>query len=297
LIIPKLIGGNILKHVKFDIITLIHNHEINEAWVQEVIAEDPLILGLGDVVLRDRERRQPRAGRLDLLLQDLESGKRYEVELQLGATDESHIIRTIEYWDLERKRYPQYDHCAVIVAEDITGRFMNIVSLFNGFIPIIAIQMTAIKTQDGIGLIFTKVLNEMVLGLIEDDEASSPPANKEYWLERGTQKTVGMVDKLLEIIHIFAHEYNLKYNKYYIGLAKNGIANNFVYFYPKKQFVKIESRFTEDEGLTSGLDEAGIDVEYISKWGMYRLRLQPGDIEKNADIIEKMFKQAYEANQ
>jgi hypothetical protein len=40
-------------------------------------------LGLGDLVLRDRERRQTKAGRLDLLLQDPNSYKRYEVELQL----------------------------------------------------------------------------------------------------------------------------------------------------------------------------------------------------------------------
>lgn len=54
---------------------------------------------------------------------------RYEVEVQLGSTDESHIIRTIEYWDIERKRYPQYDHTAVIVAEDITSRCLNVISL------------------------------------------------------------------------------------------------------------------------------------------------------------------------
>lgn len=71
--------------------------ELNERWVQDRIAEDPSILGLGELVLRDKERVQPRAGRLDLLLQDPESNRRYEVELQLGATDEAHIIRTIEY--------------------------------------------------------------------------------------------------------------------------------------------------------------------------------------------------------
>jgi hypothetical protein len=41
---------------------------LNERWVQELIATDPGILGLGDLVLRDKERIQPRAGRLDLLL-------------------------------------------------------------------------------------------------------------------------------------------------------------------------------------------------------------------------------------
>jgi hypothetical protein len=69
--------------------------------------------------------RDTYTGRLDLLLQDVDTNRRYEVEIQLGKTDESHIIRTIEYWDIERKRYPQYDHCAVIIAEDITSRFLT----------------------------------------------------------------------------------------------------------------------------------------------------------------------------
>src|SRR5437763_17133603 len=109
--------------------------EYNEKWIQDRIAEDPEILGLGELVFRDKERIQSRAGRLDLLLQDPDTKRRYEVELQLGATDEAHIIRTIEYWDIERKRYPQYDHCAVIVAEDITSRFLNVISLFKQHDP------------------------------------------------------------------------------------------------------------------------------------------------------------------
>jgi hypothetical protein len=40
---------------------------------------------------------------VDLLLQNPETKRRYEVEIQLGATDEAHIIRTIEYWDIEKK--------------------------------------------------------------------------------------------------------------------------------------------------------------------------------------------------
>lgn len=97
-----------LKYVKPEKIYLKSHPELDERWVQERIAEDPSLLGLGNLVLKDKERIQPRAGRLDLLLQDQDSGKRWEVEVQLGKTDEAHIIRTIEYWDIERKRYPQY---------------------------------------------------------------------------------------------------------------------------------------------------------------------------------------------
>lgn len=140
------------KYTKPERIWLKSHPDFTEKWVQARIAEDPSILNLGDLVLRDQERIQPRAGRLDLLLQDTDSKRRYEVELQLGATDESHIIRTLEYWDIERKRYPQYDHCAVLVAEDITSRFLNVISLFNGTIPLIALQLQAPKIDDQIAL-------------------------------------------------------------------------------------------------------------------------------------------------
>ena len=72
---------------KLEVISIKNHQELNERWVQDRIAEDPSILGLGDLVLKDRERFQPRAGRLDLLLQDVDSNRRYEVEIQLGATD------------------------------------------------------------------------------------------------------------------------------------------------------------------------------------------------------------------
>ena len=84
-----------LKYIKPERVSMKNNPEFNEKWVQDKIAEDPTILGLGDVYLKDRERKQPKAGRLNLLLQELDTDSRYEVEIQLGETDESHIIRCI----------------------------------------------------------------------------------------------------------------------------------------------------------------------------------------------------------
>jgi len=95
----------------------------------------------------------------------------------------------LEYWDVERKRYPQYDHCAVIVAEDITSRFLNVINLFNGSIPLIAIQMTALQVNDGVSLQFTKVLDEVTLGLVDEDEEVQT-TDRAYWEEKGTRATV-----------------------------------------------------------------------------------------------------------
>jgi len=216
-----------MKHIKLKTVNLKNHPEFNERWLQDIIADDPSILGVGDVILKDKERIHAGAGRLDLLLQDADGHGRYEVEIQLGGTDESHIIRTIEYWDIERKKYPQYDHTSVIVAEDITSRFLNVVGLFNGFIPIIAIQVTAIETPEGIGLQFTKILDTVKLGYTEEDEEISEPTDRSYWEKRGTKKTVGLADKILEISKSFLPAVEFSYNKYYIGFWVDGRACNF----------------------------------------------------------------------
>ena len=284
-----------LTYVKPEKIWLKEHQTLNERWVQQIIADDPSILGLGDLVLKDKERIQPRAGRLDLLLQDAETNRRYEVEVQLGKTDESHIIRTIEYWDIERKRYPQYDHCAVIVAEDITSRFLNVVSLFNGFIPLIVVQMNAIKIGEQVSLVFTTVLDELPLGLVDEDEEIQEVTDRAYWERRGTKATVGMVDELLEIIKTFDNDLELKYNKFYIGLAKNGQPNNFITFKPQKNSLRIEPRLKREDEMEEKLESAGLDVmDYDKRWGRYRIRLSKGDIKKHSEFLTDLLRSAYE---
>ena len=145
-------------------------------------------------------------------------------------------MRTIEHWDIERKRYPQCDHYSVIVAEDITSPFLNIIALLNGTVPLIAIQMTAVKVGDQITLIFTKVMDVMPLGIPDGDEEVQESTDRTYWETfRGTKLTVAMTDEVLKLIHKFAPELELKYNKFYIGLAQDGQPNNFVMFKARKR--------------------------------------------------------------
>jgi len=274
-------------------ITIAKLDGINEKSIQEIIADDPSIIGLGDLVLKDKERIQPRAGRLDLLMQDPDTNRRYEIEIQLGKTDESHIIRTMEYWDIEKKRYPQYDHCAVIIAEDITSRFLNVISLFNGFIPLIAIQMNAYKMGSEVGLVFTKVLDEMPLGLVEEDEEIQEVTDRDYWLKRGTQATVKMADEMLDLINSFKDGYELKYNKFYIGLAKDGQPNNFAIFRPKKSYMRLELKLPKSDEVDQIIEENDLDeMGYDNRFGNYRIRLNKGEITKKSEVIKTMLEKA-----
>lgn len=279
-----------LTYVKPQRISLKEHSVLDERWLQDRIAEDPEILGLGELVLKDRERPQPRAGRLDLLLQDGDGNRRFEVEIQLGKSDESHIIRTIEYWDIERKRYPQYDHTAVIVAEDITSRFLNVISLFNGFIPLVAIQLNAIQLGDSVSLVFTTVLDQMTLGMVEEDEDVAEVTDRSYWEKRATPATLAMADECLEIMREFVPRLDFNYNKFYIGLSHNGRTNNFAVLRPQKNALRLDIRLTKSAEIEEEMEQAEIDLLDYSRWGRYRIRVSPSEFEKHRDLFSRYLK-------
>ena len=267
-------------------ISLKNNPEIKEDLIQSFIFNDPKVLGLGDLTPIQRERIQPQGGRLDVLLAD-DNGARYEVELQLGATDPSHIIRTIEYWDTERKRYPQYDHCAVIIAEEITSRFMNVISLFNGSIPLIAIQVSAYKVGNDTLLTFTKVMDRISLGT--DEEENFEITDRNYWENKSTTKILKTIDNIFDNLSQYVSGYELKYNKFYIGLSKDGIAKNFIEFKPKKNWLYFIFKGDEDTNKIEELEKAGLEVSYIPRWKEYDVRINNfEEFKKHQELLKKM---------
>lgn len=282
------------KYVKSQVVSLKDHPELNEKWVQARIAEDPSIIGLGDVTLKGSERPQPSGGRLDLLLHDPDSNTRYEVELQLGRSDESHIIRTIEYWDYQRKKFPQYKHCAVLVAEDITSRFLNVVSLFNGNVPFIAIQMKAIKVDGAIALFFTTVLDVLTLGTEEEDELEI--VDRKYWESKGSKESLKLADSLFAIVEEVAPGFSLKYNKHYIGLSSQGISKNFISMTPRKKAILLAVKLPQAEEIQSMLEQTDMDIlAYDKQWNNYRVRLTEKDIQQNKATLLQLTQKAYAA--
>jgi len=268
------------------------NSEFNEDWLQARIAENPQILGLGELDLIERERKH-KSGRLDILLADTQNDKRYEVEIMLGQLDESHIIRCIEYWDIEKKRYPHYEHCAVIVAEDITSRFLNVLSLFNGQIPLIAIQLNALKIGNQIVLNFVKVMDQFSLRRDDTAEVKLVETNRDYWNKRATKKTVDIVDELLEILNAnLDSPQQLNYTKYYIGLNDGLKSRNFVYFKPKKQFTHIYFELENQESWVEKLDELGISATSSKK--NLQVTVSPKQVSQNIDILTELIKASVE---
>jgi hypothetical protein len=244
--------------------------------------------------LKDSERPQPNGGRLDLLLHDPDTNTRYEVELQLGKSDESHIIRTIEYWDYQRKKFPQYNHCAVLIAEDITSRFLNVVSLFNGNIPFIAIQMKAIKVENMVTLFFTRVLDVISLGTEEEDELEI--VDWKYWENKGSKESLKLADTLLAMVDEVAPGFALKYNKHYIRLSKQGVSKNFISMVPRRKVILLSAKLPQADETQAMLEQTDMDIlAYDRQWNQYRLRLTEKDIQQNKDTLLELMKKAYTA--
>ena len=266
----------------------------NEYWLQAVIADNPKILGLGDdVELVDKERRQPSGGRLDLLLKNDNSNERFELEVQLGATDETHIVRTIEYWDIERRRYPGIDHVAVIAAEEINGRFFNVVGLFGNHIPIVALKVTAFESaEDKIPLHFYKVLDTRDLVASVLDEENNEEANEAYWVGKSTEALVELSKKIIAEI---ADETPL-YRKNYISttfVGKRGATK--LRLYPKKKHIDVRIYLPESDDIAAQLEKVSIFHCYKrgSYKGSYWFRFtQYDEWQKNKKILADLYRKA-----
>lgn len=267
----------------------------DERWLQATISDDPSILGLGELSVIERERRQGAGGRIDFLMLDPESNLMYEIEVMLGRLNESHIIRTIEYWDIERRVRPNRDHRAVIVAEEITNRFFNVIALFNRAVPIIAIQLNALRVEDNVILDFVKVLDIYELPE-EEDVAAGEQTDRGYWLGRAKPTSMDVFDECVSMVESSARSTRSTYNKNHIALG--GPRQNFAWFTPRKQqdhcHVRLKVGETGVEDVSQALENIGINVAPYRN-DVIRIFLTLRDLKEQRDVLGQVFEEAYDA--
>ena len=196
----------------------------DENSLQDQIADAPSILGLGDLEFVRREKKQSSGGRLDILLKDSGDDSMYEVEVMLGATDESHIIRTIEY----RARGKDAGNNASILRcwlpRASPGAFFDVVQLLSLSIPIIAIQANMIEAKGARVLHFTKILDTYEEP--EDEaQASAEPCDESWWRSQSehTASTLAAAEALYKIVSPVYDRIDLAYTVSYISLKSGYI--------------------------------------------------------------------------
>jgi hypothetical protein len=271
---------------------------LDEKWLQERIVDDPAVLGLGALEIVGREHRQPLGGRIDFLMRAPESETFYEIEVMLGALDESHIIRGIEYWDIERQRRPQFDHRAVIVAEQITSRFFNVLRLLHRAVPLIAVKLSAFQPDDGSIVIHpVKVLDviEEIADVDTVDQAEQ--ADRPYWEKKSAAASLGVMDSIVSSLKAGGMEPRITYNRYHIAVGTTGY--NFGWFYPRKTIghCYVECRVGADarESILTSLQEAGVDASPV-RADKIGFGLTTQALQEHSKVIVDVLKHAEEAS-
>jgi hypothetical protein len=266
----------------------------DEKWLQSQIAENPAILGLGELTLFRKELKQGSGGRLDMLLADPETEIMYEVELMLGATDPSHIIRTIEYWDIESRHYPNREHRAVIVAEEITNRFFNVIWLLNRSLPLIAIKLDVLDAGGDFLLHFTKVLDIYEAPEVGDEQEGGA-SNREYW-EHYSPAAMKQFDQFMKMLSDRSVRPTVNYRRDGIALAGK---LNFARIIPRKSGIclfSVRSRVPEEIRIEcrGRLEKAGVEVNAKSG-DRFSLRLDDHNLKLGGEILADLVRGGIEA--
>ena len=255
---------------------------LNEFWLQEQICENPGCLGLGDLEVLARERAQAGGGRLDILLKNPEDDTMYEVELMLGETDESHIVRTLEYWDNEKRRWPQRQHYAVLVAESITRRFFNVIQLLSYSVPIIAVQASIVESPAGCALYFTKVLD--TYEEIDDGTSiSNETYDEEYWQTKSSW-TLDTTRALYDIVGDEFDEPGLNYVKNYVAITVHN--NNYFWLRKRSQNKSLLGfRMSNDlvDEATGLLDQN--NIPYVHRAKQLRITVDKAFVEGHKELF------------
>ena len=279
-------------HTKFGKKVFIRNTGKDEYWLQNIIYVNPSRLGLGNLIPVNKEKQQSNGGRLDILLKDPDdNNSMYEVEVMLGETDPSHIIRSIEYWDNEKRRYPQRQHFCVLIAESFDRRYFNVIQILSLNVPMIAIQADLLEVNGEYILNFSKILDVYVE---PEDEEEISVVTESTWDDRANW-TLGTAKELLNMISEKTKNISLKLTQSYINIMIDG--KNSYYFDKRTKpnsilWFNVKDEEKED-AIKALFDKNNIVFNFHNKYKDFSLTIDKKFICDNKNIILELHKLRY----
>lgn len=129
---------------------------------------------------------------------------------------------------------------------------------------------------------------------VDEDEEIREVTDRGYWEGRGTKATLAALDGIFEIVREFDPALELKYNKFYVGLAKEGQPHNFVVSRPQKNALMLTIRLPQSADVQSKLEESGLEaLDYDKREGGYRIRLGIDDLKNRRDVLRQLIEMAF----
>jgi len=261
----------------------IRNVGRDEFWLQDIIYKNPNVLGFGELIPINKEKKQISGGRLDILLKDPEDDSMYEIEVMLGESDPSHIIRSIEYWDNEKRRYPQRQHFCVLIAESFERRYFNVIQLLSLSIPMIAIQANLLEVDGDHILNFSKIMD---IYIEPEDEEEGTPETEKTWPKKANW-TLATANALKVILSKRANNVSMGYTQSYISIKISGrISYTLSKLAHPSTRIAVKVKGAEQiEAMEQLLSSKAIDSNYIKKYQEITFTIDQKYLKENQDIL------------
>ncbi|HEX6964119.1 MAG TPA: hypothetical protein VF175_19785, partial [Lacipirellula sp.] len=190
---------------------------------------------------------------------------------------------------IQRRTYPDYEHIAVIIAESITTRFLNVMALLAGSVPLIAIQLDALAVGDQLLLHFTHILDQKRLRRDDTDNegGGGGQVDRAFWEKKAGVTLMGICDEVIKLINATATpRQEASFLRQYIGLQSQGLVDNFIFMSPKpsKNFVHINFRNASAVAWVDKVEQAGVPVRSRQE-DRLRVTVTPEEFSTHRDLI------------
>jgi hypothetical protein len=170
-------------------------------------------------------------------------------------------------------------------------------ALLAGSIPLIAIQLNALRIGDQVILDFVKVLDQRMLRADDGEGIEGEDADRGTWDERVGPSMMQICDQLLALANEIANPpLELKYKKQHAGICEHGSFFNVVALNPKKSFVACKVRLSNAVERVEKAEQAGLEAR-VRKGNQAILNLKQADMTNHVPLLREIIHQAVQEAQ
>lgn len=297
-------------NVKTKEIWLKEDETVKEKHIQGMIAKDPTMLGFNELTLIGWEVKYKSRGRLDLLFQSKDLITIYEVEIQLGQLDGSHLFRTVEYWLNERDDKRGHKHVAVLIVEGVTPRALEIINLCMKDVSIIILKMKASKNENGIlELKFEQIPTECAImdcdnNAIDHEYKKYPEivvCDREYYENNAPEALLKASDKIYDFLKEIDSAVKRNYTTKYMRFKKDKIRGFVFIEIEQDKLILLKLVLKKLAETETKIREADLNLkEYYQrkdkKCGEYIIRITEDDIKNKEKDLKELLQMTYDYN-
>jgi hypothetical protein len=195
---------------------------------------------------------------------------------KLDANLATHLVPTEQLWadDFEG------------MIQERTKVMLELVALTMGK-PVSGVEESVVEEED---------IDIPEVGHHSQDPVEEEPGrafDRAYWEGRAGAGAFRVADEMMSFLQSLSPILTAQYKKRYIGMALDGVANNFVLIFPKKSFTWLALRLEESADIDGWLASSGVDEESGFDRGRYWIKLTPATFGSNRGAIEDLLARAY----